>query len=585
MRKFVTAILLMSSLLWFNSTLTYAKDENLRLNIVDEATKRGDLKSAKAYAQVYENDTQVGVQYSFFYPYNGVMDGAFGQGAHEGDWEKIRVIANKETEEIETIYFAAHSNEGKWYEDPFTYSENIKSYERSDYDTGQKPSVTVTNDGMIVEVHENELTGGNLYYNLGRIVGNEVEWLRTGAKYDTGQNPSVTVTDDGKIIEVHENEVTGGSLYYNIGTIEGNRINWTANGTYYDSGQEPTVSFIGDDTIVEIHENEVTGGNLYYSLGEVNGNKINWMIKGKKYDTGNNPSVTATNGTIIEMHESSGNLYYNIGALNGERIDWTSNGTFYDTGNEPDITMTSNGKIFEIHEGGDKLYYNIGQWNGQTIQWSKWNGSKAVGTPLDFGQQASVQFMNTNDVILVNESDGSNEMNVRKVDLMDEFRPVGFSAKISHASYPKVNSYSRFPLPSDVTDRGPIWDIENNFVLIGSDYETNPLYRWVAFDGLWGNTFEDDLIGTKSPGFGIGSKWFKDKTGSSVANDMVVSDYQFAGYYAQTFAPIMYMHTEDIDHPSTVEWFLDRVQLLYNNEVLLDVGEVNPISLVETEKQ
>ncbi|MGM7682539.1 hypothetical protein ACSVDA_10330 [Cytobacillus sp. Hm23] len=585
MRKLVTIILIFSSLICFNVTSTYAKNEDLRLNIVDELTKRGDLEGAKAYAQVYENDTKVGVQYSFFYPYNGVMDGAVGQGAHEGDWEKVRVIADKETEKIETVYYAAHSNEGQWYDDSFIFSENMKSNERSNYDTGQKPSVAVTVDGMVIEVHENEVTGGSLYYNLGKIVDQKVEWLRLGAKYDNGQNPALTVTDGGKIIEVHENEVTGGKLYYNIGTIEGDRINWTTNGTYYDTGQNPSISVTADGTIIEIHENEVTGGKLYYSVGKVNGNKITWMTKGNKYDTGRHPSVTVSNNTIIEMHESSGNLYYNVGSLNGEQVDWTSNGTFYDTGYLPDVTVTQEGKIFEIHEGGDRLYYNIGQLNGENILWSKWNGTKAVGTPLDFGSKPSVHFTSKNDVIVVSESSSSYNINARITTLLDDYRPVGFSSKISHASYPRVATYSRFPLPNDVTNRGPIWDIQENVSLIGSDYRTNDLYRWVAYDGLWGNTYEDDLIGTKSPSFGIGSGWFKDRTGSSVANDVVVADYNRAMYYAKTFAPIMYMHSEDIDHPSTVEWFLQRVQLLYKDEVLLDVGEVNPISLVEVKIQ
>ncbi|OEH93762.1 hypothetical protein [Bacillus solimangrovi] len=581
MRKFVLIMTLISCLLVFNVTSTYAKNEDLRLNIVDEDTKRGDIQSAKAYTLVFENDDKVGVQYSLFYPYNDAMDGAVGQGAHEGDWERIRVIADKDTEEIESMYYAAHSNEGQWYDNPFTFSENIKSFERSDYDTGQYPAVAVTDDGMVIEVHENEVSGGNLYYNLGQIVDDEVEWLRTGVKYDTGQNPTVAVTNSGKVIEIHENEVTGGSLYYNVGTIDGDRINWTKNGTYYDSGQNPSITVAGDGTIIEIHENEFTGGNLYYSLGKVDGNKINWFTKGKKYDTGHYPSVTATNGTIVEMHEASGNLYYNVGTLNGSRIDWTSSGTFYDTGHYPDVTVTQDGKIFEVHEGDDRFYYNIGQLNGKKITWSKWNGSKSVGTPLDFGSQPSVQFSPTNEVVVVNESDSGYQMDSRIVTLLDEYRPVGFSAKISHASYPRVASYSRIPLPSDVTDRGTIWDLQNNVSLIGSDYKTNDSYRWVAYDGLWGNTYEDDLIGTKSPSFGIGNGWFKDKTGSTDPIDVVVSDYDRAMYYAEKFAPIMYMHSEDIDHPSTVEWFLERVQLIYKGEVILDVGEVNPSSLVD----
>lgn len=113
------------------------------------------------------------------------------------------------------------------------------------YDTGQTPSVAVTPDGKIIETHRgNETT--KLYYNIGTVdaEGKSINWNEKGEKYDTGRQPSVAVTPDGKIIEVHRGRGSQ-SLYCTIGTVntDGKNIDWVKEqGTYYTTGHNPSVT-------------------------------------------------------------------------------------------------------------------------------------------------------------------------------------------------------------------------------------------------------------------------------------------------------------------------------------------------------
>jgi hypothetical protein len=56
------------------------------------------------------------VQYIFFYAYNGSLFEEIVDTAHEADFEHITVKVGKDLQTIVQIYYAAHDNEGKWYQ-------------------------------------------------------------------------------------------------------------------------------------------------------------------------------------------------------------------------------------------------------------------------------------------------------------------------------------------------------------------------------------------------------------------------------------------------------------------------------------
>ncbi|MEI5909136.1 Vps62-related protein [Bacillus spongiae] len=86
--------------------------ERIFLKIEDEGIKNGNIGSAPAYTQVLEYDGKIGINYRFFYPVNGPLGGS--AGYHEGDWEGVKVIIDKETEEIIQIRPSAHESETGW---------------------------------------------------------------------------------------------------------------------------------------------------------------------------------------------------------------------------------------------------------------------------------------------------------------------------------------------------------------------------------------------------------------------------------------------------------------------------------------
>lgn len=92
---------------------------NFFLQIPDDqyetVTRRGYLPSATCYAHVQpvKNQSCWDLVYLFFYPYNAKISN-FGNFAHEGDWEHIRVRVDAAGENILKIYYAAHDKEGRW---------------------------------------------------------------------------------------------------------------------------------------------------------------------------------------------------------------------------------------------------------------------------------------------------------------------------------------------------------------------------------------------------------------------------------------------------------------------------------------
>jgi hypothetical protein len=82
-----------------------------------------------------------------------------------------------------------------------------------------------------------------------------ITWLRNG-NYDTGVNASVTLADDGYLVEVHQSE-SHDTLWYHVGRLGADgEITWSPS-RQFDTGIVPTVRFDpGGTTLREIHRSE-----------------------------------------------------------------------------------------------------------------------------------------------------------------------------------------------------------------------------------------------------------------------------------------------------------------------------------------
>lgn len=205
------------------------------------------------------------------------------------------------------------------------------------YDNGEQPSVAINNNGLVVEAH---ITGGgnnNLWYRLGQVEGNTIAWRNDNKsiKYDNGQRPSLGITDDGLVVEVHMSGGPRDSLWYRLGKVEGNIINWRNNdkSIEYDIAVNPSVAITNDGLVVTVHsDSKVTlptsppsPSVLSYRLGQVEGDTIAWRNDDKSINYGNGglPRVACNGHLAVETHtEGKDNLLCSVLTLPAFRSNW-----------------------------------------------------------------------------------------------------------------------------------------------------------------------------------------------------------------------------------------------------------------------
>jgi hypothetical protein len=261
------------------------------------------------------------------------------------------------------------------------------------YDVGEQPAIAMNAAGAVVEIHKTQGPVGWLYWWVGQVDGTTLRWTGHDTnKYDEGFNPSVALTNDNVVLEVHD---SGGVLntWYRTGKLVGNKIDWSV-GEHkkYDGGRDPTVAVNRNGVVVEVHNREV-GSPMYWSLGSLSGTKLSWKTQGKKYTEGYNPSVAInSSGLVVEVHDYDNKLHYWIGQVSGDKINWLGNGQ-YDSGVCPSVTLTDDGYVFEVHQSqgipplisGKTVWQRVGRVNGGRIDWIDIFGNGQLSNYYDDG--------------------------------------------------------------------------------------------------------------------------------------------------------------------------------------------------------
>ena len=158
---------------------------------------------------------------------------------------------------------------------------------------GQNLSISMNNDGTIVEVHRSP-AGVNIFHLwscIGKLKLDDqhnpvgISWndaVKQGryrfwdrflpssmsnptSPYSYGYYPFVSVTNDGRFVEVHQT-VSFRRLVYQSGVIDGETIQWSFKECQYDRGYAPVVALNDHNLVVEIHETNVAyRGNTWWS--------------------------------------------------------------------------------------------------------------------------------------------------------------------------------------------------------------------------------------------------------------------------------------------------------------------------------
>lgn len=262
------------------------------------------------------------------------------------------------------------------------------------YDVGEQPSIAINNAGVVVEVHKTQGPVGWLYWWVGQVDGTSLRWTGHDTdKFDEGFNPSVALTNDNVVLEVHD---SGGVLncWYSTGKVVGNKIDWKA-GEHkkYDGGRDPTVAVNRNGVVVEVHNREV-GSPLYWSVGQLSGTKLSWKTQGKKFSEGYHPSIAINaNGLVVLTYDLDYKLHYWIGQISGGTLNKIGEGQ-YDSGVNPSITLTDDNYVFEVHQSeglpplisGKTVWQRVGRVNGSRIDWIDVFGNGKQSNYYDDGQ-------------------------------------------------------------------------------------------------------------------------------------------------------------------------------------------------------
>jgi hypothetical protein len=265
---------------------------------------------------------------------------------------------------------------GLWYRVGMTQEMTVDWGPGTQYDSGVTPAVAMNIFGTVVELHktQNPLST-QLYYRVGTVdTAKRSIQFGPSVAFDNGRVPSVAMTGQGVVVEVHETSGSDSKLWYHVGRINGDKIQWGPSRDY-DNGQTPSVSVIDDGTVVEVHKSQGPD-TLWYHLGKINGDKIDWQPS-VKYQDGVQPAVALNpDGTVVEVHKSEGAsnaLWQMTGRVQGDRIGWTANAAQFDTGQRPSVSIHG-GKAIQVHQSEDlrTLYYS----NALLDDRANWMGSR-----------------------------------------------------------------------------------------------------------------------------------------------------------------------------------------------------------------
>lgn len=231
------------------------------------------------------------------------------------------------------------------------------------YDDGINPAVAVNTAGTVVEVHETQSPfSSSMYYHVGRVDASKKTIEFGGShEYDSGNKPKVTLNNSSVIVEVHESNGLSPTMWYHVGTVDPSSKRIDFGGSHnYDSGATPSIA-INNNVVVEVHQSNGHSTKLWYHVGEVDpASKTIEFGASHHYDSGTNPSVALTDdGFVIEVHQSQtfNTLWKRIGQVDvaNKTINWIGGSVHYCDGSDPAVANDGTMAV-QVNQNGTSLY-------------------------------------------------------------------------------------------------------------------------------------------------------------------------------------------------------------------------------------
>lgn len=274
---------------------------------------------------------------------------------------------------------------------------------------GNDPAVAINNKNLIVAVHKQD-PQDQLHFRTAIIHGGDLQLTWTDldgdgnpptVSYSNGTHPSVALTDDNTVVEVHDDG--HGRIFYSVRTLSDHTVGRgtiSDIGTRDDKSYDPFVAINSDGVAVEVHRRD---GVIHYRAGKLTGTTLNWTAASTSLPTnasGENPAVDINkDGTAVAVFERDNKLFYTTGIHTPGTgnapgtIAWATPAQ-YTTGTFPSVAITNDGFVFEIHQNEPdtflaRIFQVLGELAGdkKSVDWKTWLGGDDPSYQFDKGKR------------------------------------------------------------------------------------------------------------------------------------------------------------------------------------------------------
>ena len=194
---------------------------------------------------------------------------------------------------------------------------------------GNFPSVSINGNGIIVEAHQPSSSSTTMYYQIGTIHRDDVNFYEERVIVGTGKYPNVAINDNNRVVEVHEGARSHTrQVYYNVGLLENQRIQWQCMPILLSPGRFPAIAVRGNRVVVT-HDKALFRYSTYYHVGTINegGTAIEWGEKRALFEGSviNQTAVAINDESAIAIGRGWFHIVCRVGRFpnrEARNIDW-----------------------------------------------------------------------------------------------------------------------------------------------------------------------------------------------------------------------------------------------------------------------
>lgn len=243
------------------------------------------------------------------------------------------------------------------------------------YADGSAPSIAMSRDGRIMEVHQST-RDGDLAYRLGVRRQMGLLWAKQDVVYGQGLTPSIAF-NGSLLMEVHKEIPDSDDLAWRT-------ARWSDSGAgpaefefsaplKYASGKMPRIA-MNTRIAFAVHESP-TGPAVWYNVCDI-GNDASVLWRGNMaLCPGIQPNIAVNDdnlAVIVYRSYSDANLYYRVGRVGLTEVAW-GQAILFGSGGEPAVALTHDGEVIVVFQSSRSkiLLQRFGKIRDNAIAWAE----------------------------------------------------------------------------------------------------------------------------------------------------------------------------------------------------------------------